>query len=131
MGLFKYESGRLSFIQASWMEWSGYSLIEIMGTEGYIILDNREPNCLTVLSRRDGSRQTFDYSRLPPQSYTLEMEDFVNSIIRGQQPQASGFDGLRAVQMAQAVHESARTGREVSIRVKDIARALGGIKGVD
>jgi predicted dehydrogenase len=116
MGLFRYEKGTLAFIQASWMEWGGYAYIEITGSDGYIIVDSREPNCLTVMGRRDSTRQIFDSSRLPPQSYTLEIDEFVKSVQAGRQPLASGFDGLRAVQMAYAVYESARRGQEIVLR---------------
>jgi predicted dehydrogenase len=130
MGLFTYEKGRMAFIQASWMEWGGYAYLEIFGTEGNIILDNREPNCLTLLGTKDGFRQIFDYSHLPSQSYSLEMDDFIKSIRAGRQPLASGLDGLRAVQMAHAVYESAHRGKDVLLQgegtEKVFAQFVGG-----
>lgn len=129
MGLFKYDKGKMAFIQASWMEWGGYAYLEIFGDDGYIIIDNREPNCQTLLGTKDGIRQTFDYSRLPPQSYTLEMNDFVKSIQQGQQPLASGLDGLRVVQMAHAVYESARHGKEVILSGPTAEKTFAPYKG--
>ena len=57
----------------------------------------------------------FDFSAEPANSYEREMDDYVRAICAGQQPLPSGFDGLRAVEMAWGVYESARTGRKVAL----------------
>lgn len=107
--------GKLASFQSSWIDWAGYMYVEIYGTEGYIRIDNRQNSCITILGKKDGSKYISDYSLQPPTSYKTELADFINSIKHEKQPFPSGFDGLRAVQMAFGVYESARTGKRVLI----------------
>ncbi|MCX5998865.1 MAG: Gfo/Idh/MocA family oxidoreductase, partial [Chloroflexi bacterium] len=115
MGIFKFASGRLAFLHSSWTEWAGYMYLEIYGREGYIRVDNRQSDCLVVLGGKNGSREVFDFSKQPPQSYDLELSDFVASVQRGRQPLPSGFDGLRAVQMAHGIYESSLSGKAIAL----------------
>jgi predicted dehydrogenase len=122
-GLFKFEGNKYAFIQASWTEWlSGYMYGELNGKNGHIILDNRtNGNKLTIFNKREAP-QVFDFSSLPPQSpllpppsYEHELRDFIRAIKEGREPRPNGYDGMRAVQMAYAVYESAMTGSAVKI----------------
>lgn len=114
-GIFSTSDGKQAFIQSSWTEWAGYMYLEVYGKGGYIIIENRNKQSKTIVGDKKGKRKIFDYSLQPSASYQLELDDFVKSIDRGNQPQASGYDGLRAVQMAYGIYESSRTGRTVKI----------------
>lgn len=114
-GIFEFMNGAVAFIQSSWTQWVDYMYMEIYGTEGYIKVDSINPNCKAILGRKDGYQQVYDFSRLPPQSYNVEFDDFMKSLHNGTAPEPSGFDGLRAVQMAHGVYESARLGKKVKI----------------
>lgn len=114
-GIFKFRSGKYAFVQSSWTEWADYMYMEIYGTEGYIRIDDRNPNCKVILGKKDGYQQVYDYSRLPPQSYDVEFNEFMKALLNNSPPEPNGFDGLRAVQMAYGVYESARTGKKVKI----------------
>lgn len=114
-GIFKFRNGKYAFVQSSWTEWADYMYMEIYGTEGYIRIDDRNPNCKVILGKKDGYQQIYDYSRLPPQSYDVEFNEFMNALLNNSPPEPNGFDGLRAVQMAYGVYESARTGKKVKI----------------
>jgi predicted dehydrogenase len=122
-GLFKFKGNKFAFVQASWTEWlSGYMYGELNGRNGHIILDNRtNGNKLTIFNKRE-TPQVFDFSCLPPQSpllplpsYAHEISDFIRAIKEKREPRPNGFDGMRAVQMAYAIYESARTGNAVKI----------------
>jgi predicted dehydrogenase len=115
MALFRFSNNRIAFLQSSWTEWAGYMYLEIYGTQGILRIDNRGQSCVTTLSNREGQNKVFDYSQETPKSYVLEFDDYVNAIIDNRQPLPSGLDGLRAVQMAHAVYQSARLGREIEI----------------
>lgn len=115
MGVFKFANGKLASLHSSWTEWAEYMYVEIYGKEGYLRIDNRQPSCLTIHGRKDGPLEVFDFSKEPPQSYALEFDDFVKAIRGKRQPQPSGLDGLRAVQMAHGVYESARSGRSIPL----------------
>lgn len=114
-GIFETVDGKTALIHASWTEWAGYMYMEIYGSEGYIRIDNRGRTCKTVLGNREGREEIFDFSSLPPSSYKDELNDYVDAILGGRQPLPSGHDGLRAVQMAWGVYESAKTGRKVEL----------------
>lgn len=121
-GLFKFHGNKYAFIQSSWTEWLGYMYGELYGKRGYIQLDNRiSGNKLTVFNKKEAP-QIFDYSSLspqspllPPASYDYELRDFIKAIKEKKEPRPNGYDGMRAVQMAYAVYESARTGTAVKI----------------
>jgi predicted dehydrogenase len=115
MALFRFSNGKMAFLQSSWTEWAGYMYLEIYGTQGTLRIDNRGQSCITTLSNREGKNNVFDYSQEPPKSYVLEFDDYIKAIINNKQPLPSGFDGLRAVQMAHAVYQSARLGREIEL----------------
>jgi predicted dehydrogenase len=124
MGVFKFANGRLASLHSSWTEWAEYMYVEIYGKEGYIRIDNRLPSCLTTHGRKDGPAEVFDFSKDPPQSYALEFDDFVKAIRAKRQPQPSGLDGLRAVQMAYGVYESSRSGKSMPLWEEGDKRVL-------
>lgn len=113
-GIFETASGKVATLQASWSDWAGYMYMELYGTKGYIRIDSRSKNCLTVLGQKDGEEDTFDFSTFPPQSYQLEVNAYIQALISGKEPSPNGRDGLRAVEAAYALYESARTGRKVA-----------------
>ena len=115
MGLFKTTDGKLAFIQSSWVEWGDYFYIEIYGKKGYIRVDSRFPICKTILGKKNDIVQAFDYSKQPVTSYRLELESFVKAIHEGRQPLPSGYDGLKAVEMAHAIYQSSKMGRTIKL----------------
>jgi predicted dehydrogenase len=125
MGIFRAEDGRMAFIQSSWTEWSGYMYMEVYGSEGSVIIDNRGEKVVntgkwvvtsnTIYTAKDGSRQVFDYSAEPPMSYELELRDFIRCVEEGHQPMATGYDGMKVVEMVNAIYESSKTGRVVKL----------------
>jgi predicted dehydrogenase len=125
MGVFRAGDGRMAFVQSSWTEWSGYMYMEVYGSEGSVIIDNRGEKIVntgkwvvtsnTIYTAKDGSRQLFDYSAEPPQSYELELKDFISCIKKKRQPMASGHDGMKVVEMVNGIYESSKTGRIVKL----------------
>jgi predicted dehydrogenase len=47
--------------------------------------------------------------------YAAEARAFAEAVETGEEPDASGEDGLRMVEIVAAVYESARTGRAVTV----------------
>ena len=113
--IFKFVNGTYAFVQSSWTEWADYMYVEVYGTEGYIRIDNRNPNCKLIYGKKDGYQQVYDYSKLPPQSYDAEFREYMDALRNGLHPTPTGFDGLRVVQMAYGVYKSSRSGRSVKI----------------
>jgi len=115
MGLFKRGDGKMAFIQSSWTEWSGYMYMEIYGSEGCLFVDNRLGTSKTTHGDRKEIRHVYDYSTEPPRSYELELEDFIDSVKKGKQPMASGYDGMKVIEMVQGIYDSSKTGRVVKL----------------
>ncbi len=115
VGIFRSTGGKLATIQASWTDWNGYAYLEIYGSTGYLQIDSRGRACKTVLGDRDGKEQLFDYSDLPSSSYHDEFRAYVRELNNGRQPLPSGTDGMRVVQMAWGIYESARIGKSVEL----------------
>jgi predicted dehydrogenase len=115
LGIFKFPDGKLAFIQSSWVDFAEYMYMEIYGREGFLRIDNRLPSCQLTQGTKEGLREVSDFSLFPSQSYKLELEDFIQAIRHGRQPLASGYDGMRAVQMAFGVYESSKFGRKIDL----------------
>jgi len=96
---------------ASMCSGSRVDLIEV-ATDGKQILGDRYGR--TIVEIEGLERRT---RRIEGSEYTLGkvLRDFVASIVNDTQPPISGEDGLRAVEMAQACYESARTGGRVEL----------------
>lgn len=116
LGLFRFDSGAYGFLQSSWTEWDGYMYLELVGSEGYIRVDNRHPESTVTLGEPGGFERTYEYTKLPPTSYGNELDDYLRALDDGERPVPTGFDGMRAVQMAHGVYDSSRSGQMVSLR---------------
>lgn len=114
-GFFETIDGKIAVIQSSWTEWNGYMYMEIYGAMGYIYIDNRGKNCKTIHGNKQGKERVFDYSTYGQNSYKKEFDDYIRSLKNGENPQPSGHDGLRAVEMAWGVYESSLKGTKIII----------------
>jgi predicted dehydrogenase len=114
LALYKTVNGKVFFLQSSWIEWSGYMYMEFYGENGFIFVDSRFCNSVT-LGRRDGYYETFDFSSLPSVSHQLEILDFIEKIENKIQPIPSAYDGMRVVEMVQALYEASRTEKTVKL----------------
>ena len=115
LALFEFRNGTYGFLHSSWTEWDEYMYMEIYGADGYVRVDNRYPTSRVVQGDRTGVQRIYDYSQLPPKSYDREMDHYIQAVKRDLQPIPSGYDGLRAVQMAYGVFKSADTGERINL----------------
>lgn len=110
------EGGIIMTQDASWSRprtnptWGNVTL-EIVGTAGVIHLDAFAENFLVY---SDGK------GRILERFFGLDMDsglikDFVDAVEQGQDPSVSGYDGLKALEVALAAYESARTRQPVSL----------------
>lgn len=89
--------------------------IVIYGTEGRIagrsFTRSRSDGELAVLT---ASGETI--TRYPaPEAHRLSLAAFTSAVLRGEEPNASGLDGLRSAQICEAIDRSAREGRLVQV----------------
>jgi predicted dehydrogenase len=109
-GLFRTADGRVASLHSSWTQWKGYLYLELFGTEGFLTINYDPPE--TTLVRRDTPRHIQRYE-FPTEvnTWVRELEELVKAIEGKPALSATGYDGLRAVEMAYAVYQSSQLGR--------------------
>ena len=105
-GIFVTEEGRQALITSSWTQWTGYFYFELWGDEGYIFVDSRGVDKVTVGDNKRGVVSTYDFGRYPITSHQDELSYFADSIARGEQPVPSASDGLEVIKMIDGVYRS-------------------------
>lgn len=127
--LLKSPAGRIASVQASWSEWRGYRFwIEVYGTRGCVRASYPPMLAQVTWVEKPGEatrHKRFFYPAYQVQerlrsyrwtvvnSFVEELEGFARALGGEKSPAATGFDGLRAVEIAHAVYESSATGRAV------------------
>jgi predicted dehydrogenase len=112
--LYTNDTRKIAMVQSSWIEWYGYMYFEVYGTDGFVIVDSRRAN-KTLIGRRGEEHTTvYDYSDVPPRSHEEELIDFISHIKKGNQLRPTGEDGLRVLQMVDALYRSSSSGIRVS-----------------
>lgn len=131
--LFRGASGAVAQLHASWTDWKGYRFwVEVTGTRGYVRASYPPMFTEWGVTPEPGIRAKRHYEIFPAfqiqerlrswrwtiiEAFLAEMKDAADWINGGAQPSstASGRDGLRAMQMANAVYRSSREGRVIAL----------------
>jgi len=108
LAIFRIGDNACVSINCSWTEWYGYLYFEVYGEKGFLTVDCRRGNKLTYGLRSDDQINEFDFTGLPPQSYRLEAEQLVSYLREKRQPEPSGEDGARVIEMVDAVYRSSK-----------------------
>jgi predicted dehydrogenase len=116
-GLLRAADGRVASIHSSWTQWQGYLYLEIVGTQGTLIVDNdriqgQVSSC--VFERHgDPSATTIEMPALakPDPSWQRHLLEVRDAIREERDPVPSGYDGLRAARMVHALYRSAASGK--------------------
>ena len=88
--------------------------LQVMGTEGTIELDPAtEYYGNRLLLKKEQSVEQREIR--PTNQFAAEMDHFAECVMRNRTPQTPGEEGLRDVQIMQAIYEAARTGRPVAV----------------
>jgi predicted dehydrogenase len=123
-----HTSGAISYVSGGWVyPWPVFRTgFEIAGDGGLIQYESSDAVPVTpyLIGERDrGEAGTgVPDSPVAENPWALELADFVASIQGGGTPRVTAQDGLEAVRIANAVIESARTGRSVRL-------GAGGLEG--
>jgi predicted dehydrogenase len=128
--LFRNHDHAVAELHSSWNLRAGYLTIEVRGATGWLKVETAPWRLTGSLAGGHRIKQTYLVERLLERVYrrrygcerslVAELESFA---LPHSQPRegATGWDGCRVAEMVQAVYESDRSGREVSI-----ASNLGG-----
>ncbi|MET0697608.1 MAG: Gfo/Idh/MocA family oxidoreductase [Acidimicrobiia bacterium] len=89
--------------------------IVIYGTQGRVVgrsfTRSRSDGELAILT--DAGETTTGYPA--PEAHRLSLAAFTNAVLSGEEPNASGLDGLRSAQVCEAIERSAREGQTVEV----------------
>lgn len=125
--LLKGANGAVASLQASWSEWRGYRLrVELYGTRGCIVASYPPMLTFAVWAGAPGGRRRrrifpfagyqvkeriHSYRWTGRESFARELRAFAAAMAGGPHAAlATGFDGLRAIEIVHAVYDSSRRG---------------------
>ncbi|MBI2082653.1 MAG: Gfo/Idh/MocA family oxidoreductase [Deltaproteobacteria bacterium] len=121
-GLFRYKNGMVASLHTSWTQWKNLFSFEIFGTEGSLTIEGlgqsygTEKLIKNVRNMRGGvpavSEEVYDG---PDSSWSLEWNDFINAIDNNMPFWGTPKDGVRAMQMIEALYQSAQQHRPITI----------------
>jgi predicted dehydrogenase len=131
VAVFKGESGASAIYEATWNEWQGYQIaLEAYGAKGMARATVAPQSNLLITHERPGTprrrtgRTYLDikvrekiqgWETTTLASFQDELTDFQRRIAGATVPLGNTLDGLRSVQIAQAVYDSTRSGQVVAI----------------
>lgn len=115
----RFRSGPIAHVEANWADPSGFKVdFEIAGDAGMIAYDSRFALPIMVAKQDEGVGSggvAVPESPLAEDPYYLEIKHFVDSVEQGQSPSITAEDGMKAVEIALAALESARTGKVICL----------------
>jgi myo-inositol 2-dehydrogenase/D-chiro-inositol 1-dehydrogenase/scyllo-inositol 2-dehydrogenase (NAD+) len=114
----RFANGRQGFIDGAVSVGYGYDArMEIVGTRGVLFVGRKEQDAVLGCSAEGGMRQTFvkSWRTLFAEAYYREDQDFVDCILDGKEPRASGADGRMAVAVVNAGNRSIATRSPVRV----------------
>jgi len=122
MAVLRHASGAISHVSGGWVyPWPVFRTgFEIAGDGGLIQYESTDAVPVTpylVEEHKSGEASTaLPDSPVAENPWALELADFVRSLQGGGPPKVNAEDGLEAVRIAEAVIESARSGRPVALK---------------
>jgi UDP-N-acetylglucosamine 3-dehydrogenase len=108
--ILRFPGNRSAFIETNWLTPHKIRRLILTGSEGLITVEFITQE-ITV-ENNERRYQPFLETREP---LTLELEDFVQSVLNDTPPKASGEDGLMALRICEAALESAEKGQPIKI----------------
>jgi predicted dehydrogenase len=135
--MFKTSAGQIATMHTSWTQWKNKFIFEVFGEKGYLIIDGlggsygverliigkRKIDSVDPLSKNKfsikyaGGAPEEEVIEFPGQdiSWQEEWKEFVSAIKENREPLGSGYDGLMANRMIEAVYKSAKLNKPVKI----------------
>lgn len=114
--MFRGARGQTASLHVSWTQWKNLFSLEVFGRTGYLLIEGLGGSYgieRLVIGRRrmEGGvpqEESIEYSG-PDGSWAAEWREFRRAIEHGAQPIGSGRDGLKALQVIDAVYRSVST----------------------
>lgn len=114
----KFENGVLLTIEGAQYVKYGYDArVEILGTEGVIMIGRQDAYGFTVINKQNGTHTPFvsSWTKLFSEAYLNEDIHFVDCILNDKTPRVTGHDGKMAVRAVNAGNMSIKEGKIVKL----------------
>jgi len=109
-GTFKTKDGKTATIFCSWRLLSGYFFFEINGSEGYINVDGRFDthggDKIFWSTKKDNQFFSKDFSHIKPNSYQLEIDNFISNLKNNKECSPSVDDALEVMKMISFIYKN-------------------------
>lgn len=106
-----FKQGKSAFIEANWLTPYKTRTLTITGSAAIMKLDYVTQN-LTITNAREISQPRYSWQ----EPLKLEIQHFINCVLKREKPLVSGLDGLKALQVAEAALHSSKLGRAVDLK---------------
>ncbi len=120
----RFENGMQGCLEGAASVGYGYDArVEILGTDGILFVGSLQGSTV-VQANRNGmlnSPAVKSWRNLFAQAYRNEALSFARAVLEGRDPEVTGHDGMKAVQVVNAGNESVRTGSPVSLAAEKSA----------
>ena len=115
LALLRFDTGALAYVNANQSVPNAQPNLTIYGTEGTVFGRNvTRPNLTGSISVLDGGGST-ERQVSTAGAFVATVANFADAVLRGAEPDPSGQDALRSVQLTDALTRSAREGRSVQL----------------
>jgi predicted dehydrogenase len=115
LALLRFDTGALAYVNANQSVPNSQPNLSIYGTEGTVLGRSvTRPNLvgsISVLGRSGSTERQVSTSG----AFVTTVANFADAVLRGADPEPSGRDALRSVQLTDALAQSAREGRSVRL----------------
>jgi predicted dehydrogenase len=120
----EFASGVIGTLEAATSIYPGYARrLELSGSEGTVVLEHdriisadlRQPLEQTSLPEEDANLSATSAVVSDVRGHQRILEDFLRAIATNGVPLCDGHEGRRSLELAQAIYESSRTGRPVTL----------------
>ncbi|MGY1692408.1 Gfo/Idh/MocA family protein [Geodermatophilus sp. SYSU D01105] len=115
LAVLRFDNGALAYVNANQSLPNPQLDLSVHGTEGTVLGRNvTRPNLtgtVTVIGRTDTTERTVSTSG----AFLATVQAFADAVLRGEDPSPSGVDGLRSVELIEALTRSAQERRTVAL----------------
>jgi predicted dehydrogenase len=110
-------NGAVAQVEASRMSSYGYDVrVEVLGTKGAVFTKLEAPSAMRVVKGSQETLATYNwYPERFKEAYRLEMESFIESIVKDAETKATAHDGKAAVEVSSAARKSMQEGKAVNL----------------
>jgi len=109
-GVFNTKEGKTATIFCSWRLLSGYFFFEINGTNGYINVDGRFDthggDKIFWSTNKDKKFYSKDFSHIKPNSYQLEIDNFISNLKNNKKCSPSVEDAVEVMRMISFIYKN-------------------------